>query len=455
VSREIHRSPSLQKLLERRLAASLVGFWLLAVGLAAFLAYQQFNQAFDSALQETGQRILPLAILEIFNRDTGNLSSQSLPALNIHDEYLTYRVMDHQGTVLLQSHAIQPDTFPQEVPPGFSSTASHRLYMTSAVSGRYSIQVAEPLNERRQLLFKTLATLLLPLVLLLPASLLGIGFWVRRGLAPLKAYRNQLQARTPGHLEPLDIQLLPGEIQPMGETINHLLERLSRALTAERNFTANAAHELRTPLAVALAQVQRLHQQVKTPDLQTRCEQLESSLKQLSRLAEKLLELATAEGAGLLAEKPSDLLPRIEFLVQEKARQYPGRLHLHLPEQPLYSSLDTEALALLLNNLLDNALKYSPSGSPVEVALNPEGRLQVINACETLSLENLQNLHQPFIRYCSDVAGSGLGLALVTAILEGVGEKLELKSPATGRNSGFEASCQLRINHYANTGNTE
>lgn len=140
--------------------------------------------------------------------------------------------------------------------------------------------------------------LLLPLSALIPVSLLGIWLFVRISLRSVIAYRRAVEARGVGDLSPIKVARLPAEIDPLAEAVNHLLERFRKALEAERSFTANSAHELRTPLAATLAQIQRLRHEAPEGPLRVRAAKIEKSLRELARLSEKLMQLAKAEGAG-------------------------------------------------------------------------------------------------------------------------------------------------------------
>src|SRR5690606_9193130 len=134
---------------------------------------------------------------------------------------------------------------------------------------------------------------------------------------------------------------------------------------AERSFTANSAHELRTPLATALAQVQRLEQELPSGTQQHKARQIEDTLRSLSRLSEKLMQLAKAEGGRLVADTPQDLVPVLALVVDELRRTVQVPLKLDLPEgRPVSSSLDPDAFAILVRNLIDNALKHGAADQP-------------------------------------------------------------------------------------------
>nr|BFE97592.1 hypothetical protein GCM10020185_81280 [Pseudomonas brassicacearum subsp. brassicacearum] len=229
----------------------------------------ELNEAFDSALEETAQRILPLAVLEISNRETPG-EAQQVATLKMHKEYLSYLVRDAEGKVLMQSHDANPKVFSKHPIEGFSTTGKYRLYGASALRETVFIEVAEPLRHRRGAAREALFALLWPLLALIPISLLGTWLLVRMSLGSVLAYRHAVEARGVGDLSPIKVSRLPAEINPLADAVNRLLERLRKALEAERSFTANSAHELRTPLAATLAQVQRLYQEAPEGPLRLR-----------------------------------------------------------------------------------------------------------------------------------------------------------------------------------------
>ncbi|HSH47758.1 MAG TPA: HAMP domain-containing sensor histidine kinase [Halomonas sp.] len=433
---------SLQRRLGVGLTFGVVALWLVATTLTVFIVQHSIDRTLDSSLEEVAQRILSLAVVEIFNRDSSD-PLQHVASLRPHEEYLTYLVRKADGTPLLVSHDVDLSVFPETPRVGLRSSATHRLYGTSAVSDTFFIEVAEPLTYRHRATREMLAMLLLPLAVLVPLSLVGIWWFVRHSLGGLLAYRQALETRDAGDLSPVEGKRLPAELVPIAEAVNHLLERLRRALEAERSFTANSAHELRTPLAATLAQVQRLHREVPPGPLQDRAARIETSLRELSRLSEKLMQLAKAESGGLLAETPHDVLPIISHVVDDFCRASEVRLEVSLPKEPVLSSIDADALAILLRNLIENALKHGEQDRPVEVAVSSEGMLCVINAGPVVPAEDLARLTDRFQRANTRAGGSGLGLAIAQAIAVGSGATLRLISPATGRVNGFEASLWL------------
>lgn len=437
---------SLQKTLGVSLSISISLLWLLAVVTAGFIAQDKMNTVFDSALEETAQRILPLAATEILSRDSDSDSNaQRIQALEAHDEHLTYLVRKPSGELLLQSHDVDLNVFSALPRTGFYETATHRFYGASAVRGSIYIEVAEPLAHRHSAVWSVILALLTPLLLLIPLSLLAVWWLIKRSLRKVVELQQRVAARDAGDLSAVKVEQLPAEFAPLLSAVNHLLERLRRALEAERSFTANSAHELRTPLATALAKLQRLQRQSQDASVNLQAQDIETSLRTLSALSEKLLELAKAEGGSVLSASPNDLTPILQMIVKDYEYQAPHRLHLELPNNAVLSLLDPDAFAILVRNLIENALKHGADQQPIQISLSAQGRLRVINDGAVIPAEQLALLRQRFVRANSRSLGSGIGLAIVDAIASGAGLQLNLHSPATGQNAGFEVELNIIV----------
>jgi two-component system OmpR family sensor kinase len=437
---------SLQKTLGIGLTLGVTLLWLLGVTASGLVAQHEMNEVFDSALEETAQRILPLAVTDILNRENGS-GNQIAPAMKDHDEYLTYLVRNKQGNILLRSHDANPEVFGTTPKEGFSYTPTHRLYGVSAVSNTIFLEVAEPLAHRRESALEAGLALLLPLLVLIPVSLLGVWWIVRLSLRKVIDFQQDIESRGAGDLSPVAENQLPREFEPIAIAVNRLLERLHRALDSERSFTANSAHELRTPLATALAKVQRLKTRISDETLQHNVAEIEESLRSLSVLSGKLLELAKAEGGGALSQSPHDLVPILAMIVRDFEDQAPGRIVLSLPECEVNSFLDPDAFAILVRNLIENALKHGSRREAVEICLKDNGTLRVCNGGDIVPPDQLALLRNRFARSKTDASGSGLGLAIADAIAKGASMALHLRSPAIGRQDGFEAELVMDPHH--------
>ncbi len=414
------------------LAVSL--FWLAAVTGAGLIVRHEINEVFDSAMQEVVQRVMPLAYSDILAREADDTIEQRLPDAGKHEEYITYIVRDGAGRVLLQSHDADASRFPASLPIGFSSQKGERFYTESAVSGAITVSAMELSGHRAMAMRKAVLALGLPLVLLLPGIVAATAWLVSRAVRPVSALGQAIASRDEGDLAPVDPSGLPAEVMPVGEAVNGLLDRVRRALITERNFTANAAHELRTPLAGALAQTQRLIAELGQNQARIRAHEIEGALHRLTRLTEKLLQLAKAEGGALRSHEANDLRPVLRLVLGDFPEA--ARIALTLPDHPVLSSVDIDVFAIAARNLVENALKYGTLATPVQVHLDSAGALSVTNAGPILSAEDFARLCQRFQRGSSSEDGAGLGLAIVTVIAKGIGGTLTMASPAPGMANG-------------------
>ncbi|GHG86163.1 sensor histidine kinase [Pseudodonghicola xiamenensis] len=436
---------SLQARLAIGIGLVLTILWLAAASVTALVLRREMDVVFDASLQETAQRLLPLAATEIVAREDEGVT-QRLGAIRAHDEFFTYLVRDGQGRILLQSHSADPAVFPAYDGPGFRQSATHRFYNDDALRGSIRITVAEPLEHRADVARELQMGLGLPLLIALPVALIAVTLSVRASLGPLRRFRAALAARGARDLSQVPAPDLPAEIAPVADTMNDLLVRLRAAFDAERSFAANAAHELRTPLAGAIAQAQRLKAETADPEARRRADDIEVTLKRLTRVSERLMQMARAEGGRLRGDHPLDLRPVLQMIVQDLGRQAPdSRLELTLPKWPVLSDLDPDAFGIVLRNLTDNALRHGRPGAPIRIGLSSDGRLSVANEAPVLPRDVLDRLARRFERGTTQGGGSGLGLAIVATIAERTGGALRLVSPLPGAKDGFFAEVQLPV----------
>ncbi|AVA23023.1 ATP-binding protein [Rhizobium sp. LEGMi198b] len=431
----------------RRLIAALTGtvvlFWLIAVGIGVYVVNKELAETFDGALQETAQRLMPLVVDDLADRDP-SADPQTLENMErgLNREYLTYQVLDATGKLILHSH--DAPKIPYDVPLkiGFHNTPKYRIYTESSLNGTLFLHVADAFKNRREASRESGVALLWPLLALIPGSVVAIWFIVGRSLRPIDRLRLEIATKDGGNMAPLESDPLPRELQPIGRSVNLLLGRLRSALEAEREFTANSAHELRTPIAGALAQTQRLIAELPKGPLAERAGRIETSLSNLGRLAEKLLQLSRAQAGIGTGDKPADLIAIIETVIGDYDRDTgtAGRILLeNEADGKLIRNVDIDAFAIAIRNLIENALIHGPTDDEVTVRIGQAGTIHILNGGNVLSQEELADLKKRFWRGNTKASGSGLGLAIAERIVEQIGGRLDLFSPATDKVDGFEA----------------
>ena len=310
-------------------------------------------------------------------------------------------------------------------------------------NGRF-LQVADPLQERREALLAAVLWLTTPLAVLLAFAL----FMVLRASRSLRDHvmrtAKSVSERDPKALGVLPLDGVATEMRPAVEATNRLLGRISAALEAERSFTYNSAHELRTPIAAALAQAQLMASlSAGHPTLAVQAARTVESMSRLSRLAERLLALARAEGSAPLVDDWVEL-DRVACLMVEEFRhdrRLQGR-ELSADVTAVRIRGDLDAVGLALRNLLENALVHGRGGHWIRVSTGKE--LDGIFVAVTddgpgVPPDELPALTQRFNRAGNTAGvGAGLGLAIVAMLARRMHARLDLHSPPRGLVAGFE-----------------
>ena len=432
-------TPSITRRLVLTLTIGVTILWLVGGLVTLLLAQQALQRTLDGGLREIAERILPLAIDGL--RDDGDhdvdRDREAAPESG-RDEAVVYQVRSPAG-VVMRSHDAPTEPFAAPLAEGFVTVSPWRIYTTGDSRSGLFIQVAETEERRQSALWGSIAALLLPLLVLIPASIVGVRFAVNRGLAPLHRLSEEVGRRNVTNLELVGIPDAPAELRPMMQAMDGLLLRLRTAFEAERALAANSAHELRTPVAGSLAQTQRLVEELEGHPAQARARNVESTLRRLAALAAKLLALSRAESGVARLPAPIDLLPALELALDDAGRALGQRLVVvRQPAARLLAGLDVDAFGIVLRNLLENAGNHGAAGGTIEVSIG-DNVLDISSEGATVSPERLQRLVRRFERGDATSEGAGLGLAIVDTILRQVGASLELQSPALGRTGGLTA----------------
>jgi two-component system sensor histidine kinase QseC len=286
------------------------------------------------------------------------------------------------------------------------------------------VLVGEKIESRQAILWALMRSLLRPLLFALP--LFGLALWwsVRRGLAPIRALRDTLEKRAPNAAEPVSLTGMPRELQPLVQTLNGLLERIDHMVQSERRFTADAAHELRTPIAAIRAQAQVALGA--GDDVAERTHALQSTLAgcdRASRLVDQLLTLARLEASPDTTPGAVDLSAVVRRVAGELAPTALGRKQeiSVLADAPCAVAANEVLLGVLVRNLVDNALRYSPAGARVQVTVQSDdlgSHLQVQDSGPGMTDEAIGHLGERFFRVLgNEQPGSGLGWSIVRRLL--------------------------------------
>jgi two-component system OmpR family sensor kinase len=439
------RRDSLAGRLTRTLIVWVGGVWLLCVLGVVWYVDREINHNFDSELVEVSHRMFDMAVqeLEKLRHESPHARSPLIaPPQLFSTDAVIYQVVDTHERVLLRSAEAPVDAFDVPLAPGFANAEPWRIYTVRHPSLDLFFQVADPLDERRTALNRTLLGLIIPLGAVLPLLALVLRNVARTELRVLQQLAGEIEQRSGTDLRPIQLPGLPKELRSVGDHVNQLLERLSQSLDVERALAANAAHELRTPLAAARLRLQTaLEHDLKRDEVLAALE----ALQVLAHRTEKLLQLSRAESGASLTRARIDLVQLAGTVAQEfwQDPRANERLKLKVPEdEPPIALGDVDALAIALRNLIENALRYGNGRVVVEVMA--PCTLSVRDFGPGVSPEQLRTLHDRHVRHGSNRAGYGLGLSIVGTIVEKLGARLELTSPPHGAASGFEARIVLR-----------
>lgn len=436
------RAASITRPLMLALTGMLVIFWLLALALGVLVMRHELDEVFDSALQETAERLLALTIEDMdLRRQAGRTGTASLNTTS-RREYLVYQVRDRSGRLIQKSDDAPSRILQQDMARGFSNTDRYRVFTSVSTDGALILQVADRYSNRREAVRESAVTMLIPLLFLIPANIVSILLVIRRALRPIGTLRQAIGTKDGGNLAPIDETRLPEELQPIAHSVNLLLERLRNAFAAEREFTANSAHELRTPIAGALAQTQRLVEELADKPERGRALKVEGALHGLGRLAEKLLQLARAESGLGNKDSEVDLLQVLDIVVHDADNSFgEGRdlTYRRSSDQTLVRRVDPDAFGIVMRNLIENALLHGDADQAVIVSIDSDHAISVVNACPVLSERDIMDFKRRFHRGRTSADGSGLGLAIADRLVTQMGGTLTLLSPASGRSDGFEA----------------
>ncbi|MCP1116575.1 ATP-binding protein [Robbsia andropogonis] len=434
----------------------LLGIVMLGIVLAGVLIYRQAqaeaNALFDYQLQQTAAA-LPS---EPFSSVLGNNAVSS--------DGVVIQIWSRDGAQLYYSHPRSPLAPRAEL--GFSTehTPSGDWRVYSAIVGDNVVQLAQPMAVRSLLAAETAWRTVWPLVVLLPV--MGIAVWlsVGRGLRPLSRLAKVLEARKPEAVDPLSERKLPPEIRPVVQALNGLLQRLNVAFDNQKAFVADAAHELRTPLAALRIQTQLLERADDDVSRREALADLKHGVERATRLLEQLLLLARSDmpTRGIdAAEQNAAVLPDSGALPALGTPSHPDLrvlaescvgllaplaidkgVDLGLAEaQSVRIIGDVDDWRVLIGNLLDNAVKYTPSGGRVDVSLGPgdEGAwLEIVDTGPGIADAEKTRVFDRFYRSPDAMQadnpmnpqGSGLGLAIVKRIADRYGATVTLADRA-------------------------
>jgi two-component system, OmpR family, sensor kinase len=402
----------------------LISFGLLG-GVGAYIAAQQDPDNFlDDQMREIALDIVG---------SVDDLAQMPAPSLDASD-LIVVQAWDSDGRLL---KAFPPGfDLPRQMKTGFSNfgTAENSWRSYTWVLDDGTVQVSQQARVRRELALKAALPALVTTFLLIPISWLLVRWVVGRILSPVDLLAHQLRARRPDSTQMLSSPDIPGEIAPLVGAMNESLSRVRAMVATQKQFVSSAAHQLRTPLTSLRIQVRNLRHSPHHEAADDILNEMETGILRMSELTSQLLALARAETQPPskisqpvpLADALQEAIASVITLAQSKG------ITLSSTEMAQVSvRAEQHDIVMLLSNLLDNAIRYTPQNGRVDLSSHAEGSMVTVEIADTgpgLPDDLLTRMFDPFVRASTEQEGTGLGLSIVKALAARSGAQVSLSN---------------------------
>jgi len=431
--------------------APLLLLWPMSIAITYLVAKSIANQPFDHALEDS-VTVLAQQVRSVDGKIIKSLSGPARDILRADDiDNVYFQIQGPRGEHIDGDRDMPPPQLDEDDKARAGSVRFRNDSMHGTpVRIAYSyvrlersqneepqlalVQVAETLEKRAQLANEIIKGVILPQFIILPIVLALVWFALARGLSPLAQLQERIRARGSDDLSPIASNQVPEEISPLVRSLNEMLARLSLSIDMQKRFIADAAHQMRTPLAGMRMQSELALRQTDSGEIHRSLEQLAKSSEAATRLVNQLLALARAEnqpqaGAALL---PLELAELARGVVQDWVQaSFAHRIDLgfEAPPEPVQIVGNPTMLRELLSNLIDNALRYTPAGGSVTVRVRggEHGCLEVEDTGPGIAPQERERVFERFYRILGNSAeGSGLGLAIVREIAQQHGAEVDI-----------------------------
>lgn len=429
--------------------AVVVGVWIAATATTWLEARHEAAAVFDAHLVQAASLLIAQTSFELEDED--EMEDSHAPEIHPYARQVAFQLW-RDGHLQLHSLNAPPSQL-SRIEEGFSDSTLDgerwRVFSSWNSKRRALVQVGERHAARDALAGEIAGSLLRPLLIALPLLAALIWWAVGRSVAPLARTAAEVARRSPTHLEPLPAEGLPAEALPLVVRLNALLARLGESLEHERRFTADAAHELRTPLAGLRAQAQVAAAAGDERTRQQALAALVAASDRMARLIEQLLDLARVDATASTPLPKINLVAVVQETLAELAAPALVRqvdLEMDAPSA-LTVSGNAHWLEILLRNLVDNALRFSAAGDRVTVcvrAVTTGAEIEVADQGPGVPPEELSRLGERFHRFVDGVSeahGCGLGLSIVRRIAALHGGTIRFAPGSDGR--GLRATVEI------------
>lgn len=419
--------------LKRTLLASLLGLtltlWASSAAIVYVEAQQESDELFDQSLMETAHLLLSLVENEVREHGLGQPIVLSMKGHPNSHRYLLFQVRDAKHRVLYKNDGAGDAALAPDAPDGLSWTQIDgkrwRLFTLWDERHELALVVAEPTSHREDISSRFFYKIVIFGSLLAVLATAAIWWSISRVVRALQRSADEVAARTPNDLAQVSLNGVPSEVHPLLLSINRLFGRVRHTIEHQQRFTADAAHELRTPLAAIKTNLQVLQRARSDAERDEFISGLGASVERATRLVDQLLMLEKMDPqSGTVATPDQGNLA--ELLREQAAHWQAGcaqqdlRLQLDIASAPC--ALHADSMRMLLRNLVENAIRYTPAGGRIVVSCGrQEGRsfLRVADSGPGIPPEMRERVFERFFRLAgATLPGSGLGLSIVARVAE-------------------------------------
>ncbi|TKK19012.1 two-component system sensor histidine kinase QseC [Enterobacter cancerogenus] len=414
---------------------------------ASLVAWQQtthkLDKLFDTQQMLFAKRLLTMDLDEVRAPERMRDMPKKVKHGRLDDDALAFAIFSADGDMILNDGENGRDIPYHYRRDGFDDgrlkddNDAWRFVWLTSPDGKYRVVVGQEAEYRQEMALDVVSSQLTPWLVALPVMLLLLIVMLSRELKPLKKLAQTLRSRSPDATDTLSTQGVPAEVLPLLDSLNHLFTRTQEMMSRERRFTSDAAHELRSPLAALKVQTDVAQLYLDDPQAQAKAlAQMHAGIDRASRLVEQLLTLSRLDSLDNLDNiEPlalADLLQSAVMDIYHPAQQAGIDIRLNINAPQATRTGQQLLLSLLVRNLLDNAIRYSPRGSVVDVTLNARS-FSVRDNGPGIAPDALARVGERFYRPPGqDETGSGLGLSIVKRIATLHGMRVSLANGAEG-----------------------
>lgn len=422
--------------------------WFAASIVAWHQTTRKLDKLFDTQQMLFAKRLLAMDLNEIQAPKRMSDIPKKVKHGRLDDDALAFAIYTPDGKMVLNDGENGRDILYHYRRDGFDNGQlkddkdEWRFLWLTSPDGKYRVVVGQEWEYRQEMALDIVSSQLTPWLVALPVMLLLLIVLLNRELQPLKKLAKTLRSRSPDATDTLSTQGVPAEVHPLLDSLNHLFTRTQEMMTRERQFTSDAAHELRSPLAALKVQTDVAQLSRDDPQAQEKAlTQLHAGIDRASRLVDQLLTLSRLDSLDNLDDvEPivmADLLQSAVMDIWYPAQQAGIDIRLNINALQVKHTGQQLLLSLLVRNLLDNAVRYSPRGSVVNVTLDTHS-FTVCDNGPGISPTVLARLGERFYRPPGQEAtGSGLGLSIVRRIAALHGMRVSLENADGG---GFKVT---------------